>query len=109
MSEFFRIKTDQAGRMYLYEEERHREGGKVMSRSKSHGRVHGFWFALACLIDDIFTKTHGYDPDEAERQMNETMDHEDAAAAQRLRDVVNPTTYDAKPAPEVPAPPEPES
>jgi hypothetical protein len=114
---FMRLKTDSAGRVYLYEEDRWREGNAVKSKSRSHGRVHGFWFVMAMIVDnfgDIFrTKTHGYDPDEAERQALEVQERQRAEDAQRLRDVVNPTTYDAKPpaieAPPAPHPEEPES
>src|SRR4051812_29118972 len=79
---FMRLKTDSAGRVYLYEEVRTREAGKVKSVSRSHGRVHGFWFAIACLIegvDDLLrTKNHGYDQEEAERQSLEVQEREQA-------------------------------
>jgi hypothetical protein len=105
---FFRIKTDRSGRMYLYEEERKREGGKVVSPvSRSHGRVHSFWFVLACLMDDVFrTKVNGYDPDEAERQSLEVQRREKEAADRKMWAVTHPWESETKPpAVETPAAP----
>src|SRR3954452_16451058 len=88
---FFRLKTDKSGRMYLYEEVRKWEGGKVTSPvSRSHGRVHGFWLAIACLADIFQTKIHGYDPDEAERQTLAVQQREKEEADKQMWEVTHP-------------------
>lgn len=113
---FLRLKTDSAGRVYLYEEERHREAGKVKSISRSHGRVNGFWLAVACLMGEIFqTKVNGYDPDEAERQALEVQQRQKEADEKKMWEVTHPQwgiTYEEhllnSQGPEVPAASHPE-
>ena len=91
---FMRLKTDSAGRVYLYEETRHREGKKIKSISHSHGRVHGFWFMMAIIVDnlsDIFrTKVNGVDQDEDERQAAQKSDEERDRDKQKLWEITHP-------------------
>lgn len=91
---FLRLKTDEAGRVYLYEEQRYREAGKVKSVSRSHGRVHGFWFLMSIIVDnlgDIFrTKINGYDAEEAERQAALKSDEERERDRQKEWEITHP-------------------
>jgi hypothetical protein len=91
---FLRLKTDNAGRVYLYEEERWREGKAVKSKSRSHGRVSGFWFMMAMIVDnfgDIFrTKVNGYNADEAELEAAQKSDEERERDKQKLWEITHP-------------------
>jgi hypothetical protein len=104
---FMRLKTDSAGRVYLYEENRWREGKTVKSKSRSHGRVHGFWFMLAILVDnlgDVFrTKTHGYNAEEAELQAAEKSEAERERDRQKEWEITHPG-WAARGVPEVTPP-----
>lgn len=93
---FLRLKTDSAGRVYLYEETRTRIPGKKNphSVSRSHGRVHGFWFFMAMIVDnfgDVFrTKINGYNPEEAELQAAQKSDEERERDKQKEWEITHP-------------------
>jgi hypothetical protein len=113
---FYRLKTDSASRVYLYEEHRHREGGKVRSKSRSHGRVHGFWFMMSVLADnlgDVFRTDTTADDEEAMLRAVEKTDEERARDKQKEWEITHPgwaapgvPEQSPIPAAEVPAPPE---
>jgi hypothetical protein len=91
---FMRLKTDSAGRVYLYSEDRWREDGKVRSKSRSHGRVSGFWFLMSIIVDnfgDVFrTRANDDDDEEAMLRAVEAEDEKRERDKQKIWEITHP-------------------